>query len=180
MLPSSLLAQVNGLSSATSVGPPLPRKATSCGTSSCTRVRSPSNAIFATMPAAGGTPSPATWGRTPVCSLSMAGMPCRDPDHVFHVPSHCPSNPPSPQPSGVLASYVVIPYSYWARGNGGRGCTHGNPASLVCFRRAFPPTMSGKWVFFWSILLMPLTFHTHPFTPIAVSLISLAYVEYID
>lgn len=138
MLPSSLLAQVNGLSSATSVGPPLPRKATSCGTSSCTRVRSPSNAIFATMPAAGGTPSPATWGRTPVCSLSMAGMPCRDPDHVFHVPSHCPSNPPSPQPSGVLASYVVIPYSYWTRGNGGGGCTHGNPASLVCCRRAFP------------------------------------------
>lgn len=65
--------QENGRSTATSAEPPSPRRETSCATSSCTPARSPSNVPSATMPAAGGTRSPATCGRTPVGGRGWEG-----------------------------------------------------------------------------------------------------------
>lgn len=65
-LTTPCLPQESGPSSATSAGPPSRRRATCCGTSSCTRGRSPSSATSATMPAAGETPSRATCAHTPV------------------------------------------------------------------------------------------------------------------
>lgn len=65
--------QESGRSTATSAEPPSPRRETSCATSSCTLARSPSNVPSATTPAAGGTRSPATCGRTPVGDRGWEG-----------------------------------------------------------------------------------------------------------
>lgn len=63
-------------------------------------------------------------------------------NHVIHVPSHYPSVPPSPQPSGDVGLLHGDLLSLLNQGTWVGVNTGGSPASLVRFRKAFsvPPS----------------------------------------
>lgn len=103
--PRPVSPQESGPSSATSAGPPSRRRATCCGTSSCTRGRSPSSATSATMPAAGGTPSRATCGHTPVGPGAQAGLGVRRPPTGVG----CGVRARGPSPMGGLSRGQPLP-----------------------------------------------------------------------